>query len=411
MTSYQVHRLTKNERKYVEKGEIPGSYRPSQMEDRVKEKIDLLPARIRNLCNDIELLSDEDHLGPEDWEYGWLDLLDIHQPMQQDKLKTSFTRFSDEEGYSLATAPDEFGHDLGIMAGDLMLYPSSIEYGDVLVDMVWGFVQGLYRATDESPADTVQVIEDRITNNQDRHEQTTQGLEFMSEYLEDIGERIKTHIESVLEGEGIEATDDVVKEVKNGIGERQLTREAADEDTPMEEIIPPSQVLETVEQERIFEKKRLRGCLNRDAERLKSKGGTPTAEEIFNYIEDGSSVNTSSRELAKRLGNEKWMSRVTTVARDLSGDESSERGGNREIFTEPPLLCGGRSSWELTEYGKALGHYLHTNGPLRDLVPLSTIPDEIIDAALDELKDLPSETTEKLPTQDIFVVDDIAVGE
>lgn len=206
MTSYQVHRLTENERKYVETGEIPGSYRPSQMEARVKEKIDFLPARIRSLCNDIELLSEEDYLGPEDWTYGWLDLLDIHQPMQQDKLKTSFTRFSDEEGYSLATAPDEFGHDLGVMASRLMLRPAMVEYGDVLVDMVWGFIQGVYWATDESTADAVQVIEDRIVNNYDRNEQTIQALEFMTKRMSEIGDRIDTYIESVLEDEGIDVT-------------------------------------------------------------------------------------------------------------------------------------------------------------------------------------------------------------
>jgi hypothetical protein len=411
MTSYQVHRLTESERKYVETGEISGSYRPSQMESRVKEKIDLLPTRIRSLCNDVELLFEEDYLGPEDWRYGWFDLLDIHQPMQQNKLKTSFTRFLDEEGLSLATAPDEFGYDLGVMARRLMLHPAMVEHGDVLADMVWGFLQGVYWATDESPTDAVQVIEDRIVNNHDRHEQTMENLEFMTEQIGEISDRIDTYIGSVLENEGIDATDGVVKAVKNGIGDRQLTQEAADENTPMEEIIPPSQVLETVEQERIFGKQRLRGCLDRDARRLKEKGGTPPAEDILVAIEDSSFNGTSSRALAERLGNEKWMSRVTTVARDLSGNESGGRGGNREIFTEPPLLRGGRNAWELTAYGEALGHYLNMSASLRDLMPLLNIPDEIIDPALDELESLPSEITGKLPTRDTPVVDDITIGE
>lgn len=411
MTSYQVHRLIENERKYVETGEISGSYRPSQMEAQVKEKIDLLPVRIRDLCNDVELLSEEDYLGPEDWKYGWFDLLDIHQPMQQDKLKTSFTRFPDEEGYPLATAPDEFGHDLGVMASRLMLRPASVEYSDVLVDMVWGFLQGVYWATDKSTADAVQVIEDRIISRQDRHEQTTKGLEVMSEQIGEIEDRINTYIASVLEDEGIDATDGVVEEIRNGMRDHQLIQEAADENTPMEETIPPSQVLENVEQERIFEKQRLRGCLDRDVRRLKEKGGTPTAEDIFVAIEDSSFAETSSRTLAEHLGNEKWVSRVTTVARDLSGDETGGRGGNREIFTEPPLLRGERNAWELTVYGEALGHYLPMSKPLRDLMPLLNIPDEIIDAALDELEGLPSETTEKLPTRDMPVINDITIGE
>lgn len=140
MTSYQIHRLTENERKYVETGEISNSYRPSQMETRVQEKINLLPARIRSLFDDIELLSEEGYLDVNGWAHGWLDLLNIQQPMHQDKLKRSFTRFSDEEGYQVATAPDEFGYSLGIMLDELESLSS--ETADELPEKDTGVVTG-----------------------------------------------------------------------------------------------------------------------------------------------------------------------------------------------------------------------------------------------------------------------------
>src|SRR5699024_3059133 len=115
---------------------------------------------------------------------------------------------------------------------------------------------------------------------------------------EQIGDRINTPIEEALETEGIEPTSGLVQEVRNELEDDRfelLRKEAERDDWSIEEAITPTVVNEVLEENRIFEKRRLRGVIEEDAERLNEKGGSPKARDVFGemYVFSGKAESKS----------------------------------------------------------------------------------------------------------------------
>src|SRR5699024_4916737 len=213
--SHTPHRLIEREQKYLETGEAPGSYRNHELEQLVEEKVSELPERFQHLFNDVEILKQEGYLNVDPWAEGWLELLGVEAPMADGPLEDEFTYSSSKEDYRLTTPPADFGHDVGVMMRRLMLYPQSVGQEEVLLDLVWGFLRGVYWTTDVSIQDALKMLEERSQRRREASERASRGFENFRRISEQIGDRINTPIEEALETEGIEPTSGLVQEVRN----------------------------------------------------------------------------------------------------------------------------------------------------------------------------------------------------
>lgn len=277
---------------------------------------------------------------------------------------------------------------------------------------MWGFLRGFYWNADESVHDCLTALEERSQRRRKASEQASRGFDNYRRISESIEDRINTPIEEALETEGIEPTSGLVREIRNELeddGFELLRKEIERDDWSIKEAITPTVVNEVVEENRIFEKQRLRGVVVEDAERLNEKGGSPEARDVFEEIFQNENEMASSREVddADRLHDTKdWTSRVTTFARDLAGIKGGNSGWERrDIWNERPLLRGDKEGWETTAYGEAFGHYLRLgDSPIRKISPLYPIPEDKLEAALDELETIDPEQTTDWPSRDTGVV-------
>ena len=195
--SHTPHRLIEREQKYLETGEAPGSYRNHELEQLVEEKVSKLPERFQQLSDDIEILKQEGYLDVDPWAEEWLELLGVDAPMADRSLEDEFTYSSSEEDYRLTTPPADFGHDVGVMVGRLMLYPQAVGQEDVLLDLAWGFLRGLYWTADESMHDSLKTLEERSQRKRTASEQASRGFKILRRRLESTEERINGSIESL----------------------------------------------------------------------------------------------------------------------------------------------------------------------------------------------------------------------
>ena len=392
---YKVHRLTEKERKYLETGDAPGSYRNHEMKRNIEEKVGMLPDRFQHLNEDIKLLSENGYLDAERWADSWLNLLNIERSQEDGYPTDVFAHSSSETESSLdyPTPAELFGHKVGEMICRLMLYPR-IENEDVQLDVAWGFLEGMYELTDERIDDVLPQLEERSKQTQETTEQVLRGLRTFrqeTQVIEDIRKRINNHIEDILEEEGINTSAWVIKEIRNELRKERLEfvrKEIGEEDWSVETAITPEMVNNALLENRILEKQQLREIIQTDAKRVTDKAGSPTGREVLVAIFEHKNSEVSSQEVVEELDTTKdWTSRVTRVARDLAGDKDGDREWeHRDVWEKHPVLDGNREGWKTTAYGNVLAYCLSkSSSQMIEMDPLLPLSEEDINAALDEL--------------------------
>ncbi|WP_254542788.1 hypothetical protein [Halomarina pelagica] len=397
--SKRPYRLLETEREFIETGEVPeaSSYKPSMLEKRVQEKIDLLPHRIETLREDVELLDQAGYLDVETWTEGWLELLELDE-QDSDRDFLSAFEFSYTENGVHGSNPAKVGYQLGRMTKRLLaLQPHRIDQRDTHADVIWGFVVGLaleYTTLDEhesTKADILARLQKRADEDTARRQELDEALQAgVSPPLSITRPTEKTR--EILQNAGVESSDQLVREINRAIAKEHGMDEAWElglsAEHTVEELLTPQTVLRALRENKLLERRELGSILKADAERLADKGGTPSALDVFKEVRDNE--GSSSREIAEGLNQyHDWTSNVTRVAEDLAATaDETDRIREFEIWKDRPLLHGDKyEGWKLTAYGRALGCYLKShNTTVGEITPLWQIPEDVIEVAIDELE-------------------------
>jgi len=422
-----AYALTGAERRYIRSGD-PGGESKTNMEARIETKINRLGYRIDHLLADIFLLHANDYLTEESWKDGWVGLLGFDeypvQPSTQRKRAPELTDFEEPsndseivEACRMASNTEtdigrpmsstkEFGRDIGELARKLSLAPGEMDEDEVLQDIAYGFLEGLY--FDHRPAglgDQLMQQRQKYMNEiisalqkQLEHELTydrewaewerewrVQGdlwdehrtamisrlreilneapepiaprrsmSEFRSRVLEKRGDTDSQ--ETGVNERGIDCQDLLFVLIDNSIesdypvgssghwGDFKAEHGPAEQFEP-EEFIQYDRVVTLVEEYRILERNVLYRHCQTDADRIQGKKARGLdALDVFSAIHNSKSA-ISSKQIARDIGSEtSYQGQVTQICTDLASREWEQR----------PVLAGSKDGWELTAYGRLL---------------------------------------------------------
>lgn len=421
--------LTNAQRRYLKTGD-PGTDTSSNMEARIQDKVDHLGDRIDHLLADVNLLYSKEYLTEESWKDAWAGLMGFASSPVEPETRRKWIREhadsadspseSDVADACRASSPDsirrpisaptEFGRDLGKFAQQLMLAPGDVEHDEVLQELAYGFIEGLY--VDHRPAGLgYQRPEQRRKHIDEIVTALTERLElelsYDREWAEveregriqgDIWDRHQTNmisqIREILDEEPtpiaprrpVSRFEELVRKKREGSDAKEsevnedgidcqdlfwlITAECIDSEYsagsagqwadfqaeygPADQFDPEAfatrdRVLSVVDEWRVLERVRLRQYCSEDEERLQEKvvRGVDALDVVREiYVSDGS---ISSKRVARVIGSEtSYQGQVTQICTDLAGREWEER----------PIVTGDKQGWRLTAYGEFLAQTL-----------------------------------------------------
>lgn len=437
--SPKPYRLLDSERTFLEEGVAPGGYRAHEMEDRLREKVELLAPRFERLFEDVELLEQgsEGTTNLFDTDAGrhvWMELMGLDS-LARDEVERALSFHRGEPG----SGPAAFGAKLGRTVNRLTRWPAVdyLDHDDIVADLVWGFLRGLHYdprrpggnvTADVVREETTEILR-RVENRAETHADAKSGS--AEEFRDRLEQRMATEREMAMRVYDILGEDHPTTSVKVGHRDADHDGEGSGEDAPcrfcvdvvdhliddavdgahkprspgqnqafwseygpaaefaVADFVTEAKVHAVIEANRLFEKHNLRRQLERDAEALADKGSLgASAEEVLSYIvEEGFA---SSTDIAQEVYDSRdYAASVTRLAKDLAGLDCEARADEIEVWTEYPLLEGDQDGWTATRYGEAADHALQRYqalralcGPRRDLM---RFPVDLLDGALAEV--------------------------
>jgi len=387
---YQPYRLIKTERHFAERGEVPpdSSWRPSQLEDNVVEKVELLPQRFETLLDDIELLYENGYLGPEHFGDALLELFEIKE---DDDLASQFT-YSVTGRQLKNSGSVEFGRKLGRMVSQLLLFPTGLERDEVRADVVWGFMEGIggYRAPEDGSF-TAKCTErhQRRIKRKAEHKPPVEDIKQLRERLTKQRERERNQIREILNARGVEPTNLIIDRVRHDLFDREgmnsPVRRMAGMDTLEEGDTTPERVGEILKKGRWEEKQAAMNYLQDGAEIFESTTWDSTAAiEVLTEIPEG---KNTCRQIAEGMD-----PNATTVAK-LGLFLSAEAEIDGEKWDGPPATRVSRSDgrsparWvlETKAFGEAITRYAKAGETMRAMGPFYCVGDSLVEKMLNEL--------------------------
>ena len=259
-----------------------GTYRPSNLETDIEDKVDELPERLETLFLDIELLYEEGYLNPDTWGAPWMRW---HFGEQSTRRELADAYPSSPEDFT-ESLPTNLGQRLGQLARRLVLLPDpdNQEEQDVMQDLIWGFISGVCfdhrRAGDVSgefrKAHTDEILEGirkraatAAADDDARHKRMAEQT--LKTQIQREGTRQR--IETLLEAHGVEPGDWVVDKIREHIWDRYsdtdlISGASYSDDWSPTDHITEELVADIVETDRLVEKQQIRTYLAEDAERI-----------------------------------------------------------------------------------------------------------------------------------------------
>ena len=391
--------LSESERKYLETGGL-GSYTHSNIVERIESKMNELPDRINSLHRDVELISkgdpnaygvDADPSARSDpkfftmdrWGGGWLELMGFEDEQTSKTELIQALQHHPPAGKSPRSAPADFGMKLGQLARRLMLCPNlpdgTITPKQIYQEVVWGFVRGCYLDNLQAFAprehwyeagdELATMIEHRTQEMGDLKANQRKDIQSSVESIQRLPE-ILEHIDKILKDNGLQG-DWLKERIKNLMLEHYDIEELLSRDEPVSELFPETEVIELVEKHQIEQHHVLRKHLISDVDQLRSQSYQGlNAETVFETI--FSSAPKSNREIRNELDLQARDTRPAKIAKDLTG-----RG-----WDSVPLLTETEDGWQLTDYGRALGHIMReTEKPklARDDLPTELVTEALVE--------------------------------
>lgn len=422
-----AYALTEAERKYIRSGD-PGGESKTNMEARIETKINRLGYRIDHLLADIFLLNANDYLTEESWKDGWVGLLgfdeypvqpstrrkrapeltDIEEPRNDSEIVEACRMASDTNtdiGRPISSTK-EFGRDIGKLAREITLAPGDMDEDEVLQDIAYGFIEGLY--FDHRPAG----LGDQLTKQRQKYmneiisalqKQLEHELTYDREWAEwerewrvqgDLWDEHRTEIisrlreilneapepiaprrtmsefrsrvlekrgdtdsqETGVNERGIDCRDLLFFLIDNSIesdhlvgssghwGDFQAEHGPAEQFEP-KEFIQYDRVVSLIEEWKLLERNVLYRHCQTDTDRMREKKARGLdALDVFSAIHNSKS-SISSKRIARDIGSEtSYQGQVTQICTDLASREWEQR----------PVLSGSKDGWELTAYGRLL---------------------------------------------------------
>jgi hypothetical protein len=430
--SQRCYRLLDSDRQFIEEGTAPGSYRPHEKENDLREKVELLGPRFDRLFEDVKLLeqgSDRttNYLDTDAGRNTWIELMGIEEPSSQEKLEQELAFHRGEPG----SGPAAFGVKLGRTVNRLMRWPAfgNLDQDDIVADLVWGFLCGLHYdlrmagnvTEDVLREDTTEILH-RVEERADTYANTIPDPQ--AEVLARSRQRRAKRREMALRVHEALSEDCPTTRLEMQWGFTDWDDESESEDTPsrfcsmvvahliddavdgeykfnsvkqdrafwreygpaeefgVEGFVTEAKVHSVIEERRLLKKHDLLCQLERDAETLATKSSQGAwAEDILPKIVEEGPV--SSTDIAQDIYNSNdYKASVTRLAKDLAGRERNKQREGVEVWTERPLLEGDRDGWKATEYGKAanqaLQRYLAGQGSYAQPLQLMPFPDELL---------------------------------
>ncbi|AGN01155.1 hypothetical protein L593_06030 [Salinarchaeum sp. Harcht-Bsk1] len=376
----------------------------------VDRKVQPLPERIDSLLSDVELLSRAGFFSQDVREeaghevrryskiYGVEDLDEI--PFIRER-----SRLSGEE-----TVPERFGQRLGHFATAFPLVPAVEPFGTgdsdaVKLDLVVGFINAVFgvNVSRSSAISDLQNLSDLIDAEMEAQERFDEMIAdgFVPESISERHEAIEEHLEQVLENNGIDPVDPVVRDVISALGGSselygkvaESSGSSAPEEWDPSDAVSEQEILEIVEANRLVEKQHLREQLKCDLDELPGTtfSDLPATEVIIHADADVKTVEELAESVTEGYPGVNRRAEVLPAVgvhgKYLSGEHHSTLGTrDRPAVFQLDSSPADVRDWtlQLTQYGSALNHLLprSTAGALR---PLSVVPDDVISTALDEL--------------------------
>lgn len=355
-------RLSGSEREYLETGEIPGTYSQQNIKSRVRDTVQKLPARISILAEDVELLDEtsRETIPFEDWRECWFEVIGLEHEHAQREIEQAYTHTHSDESQYPTSGLAEFGETLGQLANTLYLAKNKDEVYEGYLDIILGFVNGIYQMEDGTGSGDYreQVIEHVNRGLTERSETLAQidnaTMEDKDEYFENKKKAEKI-IGKILDEEEIQPTPAPIWVLEKAKGKHVRTSEFNPRkmqvagDVPVEDEFTKETVLEIVEEEKLCEKGTVFELIfEEDFDRvIDTHWRGVEAAEIIDLMFQSEKDNMSLSEINDGLNSQKIHRKtIPKLTADLSGRESP--------WDERPLLQESRNGWKLTNYGKAM---------------------------------------------------------
>ena len=406
MPRESCQRLTEPEPEYVETGNVPDGYTYTRgmLKKRVKRKVNLLPDRFDALFRDIGILNRNGYLNTETWRNTRIDLLtDEEDPTG--KFTDQSTYPTDEESPAIT-----FGRELGKMINRLMSPGESKGYDDLRTDFVWGFIQGIGPQPPRGPSnnrfavDCTEKVEERAKNTRAEYNKAVETTITWANQLRKNAASDNERVRETLETQDIGpekwlmavVRDEIKRET--GIKDVRATSLSSTVDS-IEEVITHERVQRLITEKNLLGKQQLVYSIERGREDAADidRNGIPGTDVLLNVPSKGV---VTTRKIAEVIDTAKSslapLAPVAAIGQHLSGERDLEG----RSWNEPPVfeidtdnaVDFAHWNWRLLPYGEILKHRVHARAKYEGLPlptlgearPLRDIPDEVVEAALDE---------------------------
>lgn len=377
--------LSEKQRQWIETNELPGSYKsPEKIEKGVKDNAEKIPKTLLVLISDVELLSQNGYLSRDSWKSSWYELMEVDEHATDEEKLEAF-RFDLERNDHPGSAPAELGQKLGHLAFYLTrIKPPDIRRERMWADLIWGFFVGIAlhpHVVEYNEYERRESIKDELLNHlsiratHDTHFNTgvVQSLDRLVNTPQTEEQHLRDTVAERYPDAPTRFTEDVRMAIENEYTVTHISEIPAQENAPIEEILTPEVVRDTIERNRLIERGQLRKTMQVDAEKLveTSYKDVTDATAMLAEIAENEPIRSAAianTEIAK------WRGSVTKLARDLQDPDWAA-----------PLVRGTKNNWKTTPYGAVLVHYLQSSELVQETSPLHEVPEQTIEAALDEL--------------------------
>ena len=385
-----------------EEQDLPKSYRdrPDKIESGIKDKAELIPERFERLFQDILLFDRNGYLDHRTWRGDPIRL--FRAPYLRDSFTYTPPKMASMGGTNHSpSAAEEWGKRLGAAVARLL--PSLREaHGDkARKEVVWGFMKGMRSHPDDQLTlrfvrDTSRMLAKRASDEIELWNEADDRSQQSFEHSVKRGEEIREDIKRVIEEAGISPGDWMVRRTRQHLTAvlkaplEAIDWELTDDEHPTDEGVSQELILNIVREHRLPQKQQLVNLLVKDGKRIRQKSGQGTngVEVLTQIFEKQETEKTNSKSIAGGL-NVKSVGSVTRVAMDLAGDPEGrvnwkERG--IDVWTDRQMLVRKENGeWKTTAYGSVQAHHLQLPEAVALLHPLSDIPEDAVDSAIEEL--------------------------
>lgn len=373
----KIFRLLESDYDYLHGDDT--NYSNSDMEDRVLEKVDLIPKRIESLRYDVSWLNDEGYFEGERWH---------------SRVGGLFQQSEDLTGKSVLATNEQartLGHDLGIIANYLIAGVDELDDPQIRQQIVWGFIERFYPIS-SSWSDDEEVEMEELTDfieqaHQKRQDRLWEDIKEFEE-RQDIAREMQLHILRSFEDERIALPE--VTSIPDYERNRfaavlvlcgYLDSEVASHESPSEQwdqfidqIDPPTfdisselspDKIRSHLDDGVIEILEEIDPVNRDTRRvLETSWRGVEMAAVLRTVADNPGI--SSKDIENSLENSN-QSAITRLAKDMAGMQR-EHG---EVF-ERPLVDGDKDGWTLTEYGELVyASIAEPSGPIPGFMRVS----------------------------------------